>query len=203
MRTKIAVITVIAAAWQTMACESSGVPVSENGNALQTRQLMYAFRATWPTRDTTQTALRAHRIAEIASGASLSANSFMDAIRSASRTHRTFAPLPGLRVAYSAEQDDLRVDVSSVSGDDSPGPDVGKQAARAKFDETVRVLARDGLINDADYDLTNLDVGYRKAGSAPAGETAVSYVTSYIFTALRQVNGIPFANAGVRVGVHR
>jgi hypothetical protein len=107
-----------------------------------------------------------------------------------------------LRVKYYPQFNDLRLSNDRLRSV-ADGPDVGQEAAKKQFLAVLDQLGQTGVIRNGDYDLATVKVSTTKFGSAPAGETATPVVIEYVFTLLRNINGIPLANAGVRISVHR
>jgi hypothetical protein len=189
-------------------CQTSDVKEqSVTTPAALSSSALTSFEATWPSRTAQEVAGRSQTVAQILRGRSVgSAQAFADAVAKsayAGTPEWLSEPESGLMVLYHPKQDDLRVEDLTVSTDVSAGEDVGDAAARATFDLTLDSLGSEGVLDLAHFDRTKVDLAYARAGSAPMGQMAKEYVTAYIFTALRYVNGIPFANAGIRVAVHR
>ena len=161
------------------------------------------FEASWPRRDEPDVSDRAHRVAQVITGQALAAELFSTWDKSPSGSYWTSAPAPGVIASYHPNQDDMRVEDVALTTDASDGVDVGEKAARQVFTNTVAQLVAEKFVASADFDFANVDLAYAKVGSAPSGEVATPRVMLYIFTALRQINGISFLNAGMRVAVHR
>jgi hypothetical protein len=73
------------------------------------------------------------------------------------------------------------------------------------FGTAVQALGDAGLIAPEYYDLERpvLVLDQQGSGSTEPGAPVITETIQYRYMALRLVNGVPFANAGVRVAVHR
>jgi hypothetical protein len=82
-------------------------------------------------------------------------------------------------------------------------PELSEQKAQGIAHAAFGALAAAGLVNARNLADLGPEVALTKVGIAAPGEMAKEYVTEYAFTWLQHLNGIPFANAGVRIVVDR
>ncbi|HEX4406957.1 MAG TPA: hypothetical protein VH560_19095 [Polyangia bacterium] len=108
-----------------------------------------------------------------------------------------------LHVEYYPQFDDLRVNNLDVEDQLNPSADVGEAGARAVLSSVVAKLASANIIAASQYDTSTAELGYTKHMEGVSTETVVPQVLQYRFTLRRRINGIDFANAGMRVVVHR
>ena len=107
-----------------------------------------------------------------------------------------------LHFTYHVKSDDLRVEDVGLLEQISPG-EIDEATARSLMKEAVGRLVAAGLVRAEDYDPTGASLAWRRIGEGRKDENVVDKILEYRFSLLRQINGVPFANAGIRVGVHR
>ncbi|HEX9942129.1 MAG TPA: hypothetical protein VGG03_08940 [Thermoanaerobaculia bacterium] len=167
------------------------------------------FEARWPKRLPAEVATRAHAVAQVLlERKDLSLNSFMAAAKRHAKAAQAWgehpsAAVPYLHVEYDPRYDDLRLANTDLADELPFAPAIGEAAARERFEDCFERLAAAGIVKAEQFDLAKVDVGYTKFGMARGDLEAVPEITEYRFGLLRQVNGIDFANAGVRISVHR
>ena len=81
--------------------------------------------------------------------------------------------------------------------------EVDEATARDLMKDAVGRLVAAGVVRAQDYDPAGASLAWRKVGGGRMDESVVDKILEYRFTLLRQINGVPFVNAGIRVGVHR
>ena len=107
-----------------------------------------------------------------------------------------------LYFTYHVKTDDLRVEDAGLIEEISP-TEIDETTARGLMRDAVGRLVAAGLIRAEDFDPAGASLAWRKVGAGRRDESVVDKILEYRFSLLRQINGIPFANAGIRVGVHR
>lgn len=107
-----------------------------------------------------------------------------------------------LRFSYHVRSDDLRLEDAESLGEVGL-TEIDETTARGIMRGAVGRLVAAGLVRAEDFDPASASLAWRKVTGGGGDESAVDKILEYRFTLLRQINGIPFANAGIRVGVHR
>ena len=147
-------------------------------------------------------------VAEVLSGAKLQAAPEVKPAPRARGEHRrlrvTVPEGPPLRIRYLPETDELRALNVEVAADTRPAKDVGQPAAVDLARRAVRQLAAAGVVDARHFDLATPDVAstWVGEGSVDGRVREVRRRVEYRVTWRRRLNGIDFANAGVRVAVH-
>lgn len=147
-------------------------------------------------------------VAEVLSGAKLQAAPEVKPAPRARGEHRrlrvTVPEGPPLRIRYLPETDELRALNIEVAADTRPAKDVGQPAAVDLARRAVRQLAAAGVVDARHFDLATPDVAstWVGEGSVDGRVREVRRRVEYRVTWRRRLNGIDFANAGVRVAVH-
>lgn len=188
--------------------------------ALTSGRTVARLRASYPRRSASEVGTRMHAVANLvlAGRGTPDIGVFRQAATNAAAEHRDVwhldgsnTPLGNLSVAYHPKFDNLVVQDESLlaalpaldSAGAVPDPDVGEVAARNLAVKTIAQLASGGLLNSEDFDPATAETGHRKVAGGRSDETVVERILEYRFTFMRRINGIPFANAGLRIGVHR
>jgi hypothetical protein len=111
------------------------------------------------------------------------------------------APILG---QYRHGPSELVLDNRKLQKDSRSEPDVGPTAAQARFVEAVQRLADTSVIDETRYDVSNA-ISSRTVVGVGSSDTddPQERVVSYDFLVRETLNGIPFVNAGLRIGVHR
>jgi hypothetical protein len=195
------------------ACGQSHSPSKESVDdaAEPATEAAYAsFETYWQTRSVAETAERAHAVAEILANHSLPTAPFLEAAEKHSGEAGAWVSmnLENINVTYYPEQDDLRVsnpDLRKETEQDATDQELEPEAARDVFLSTVGSLVDRRLIDARQYDTSKVKVATTvfSAGEVGVSQPAKEVVTEHNFTLMRQLNGIDFANAGVKVAVRR
>lgn len=166
------------------------------------------FEAQWPQRSAAEVAERLRQVTNALLGRSdVAATEFADVAAAHDQqktrwSERHQVGTAALHIEYYPQFDDLRVENDDVNGDMNPSKDVGEAASRATLAKTVAALASAGLLQPEHFDVGHAELGYTKHMEAAANETPVQKIAQYRYTVRRQINGIDFAQAGLRVVVH-
>lgn len=117
------------------------------------------------------------------------------------------APLasePQLHIKYHARFNDLRVSNRRLQ-EIVDGPDVGEGRAWQRFITAFDTLVQSDLIQAKHYDLGTTKKSFTRfaIGKSEQQNEEKSTVTEYVFTVLRNLNGVRVANAGIRIAIHR
>lgn len=178
---------------------------------------MYAFDAQRPQRSEAALAQRIHGVASLVAGRTdLALESFGrwvgEGLAKAAATERQqrrwvgapLAEVPELLVAYNGDVDELTValdkkNVRQLIELPEMQESRAKDLAAGMFDR----MAGSGLIDSRHYARESPSVAATRVGMMPPGGAMKEYVTEHAFTWQRTLNGIPFANAGVRITVDR
>ncbi len=118
---------------------------------------------------------------------------------------RWYSPLttdPGVVVSHDSEHDDLWV-LNEGAQVSAASPDIGLGQARRIFEDVVASLGAAGALVTAHFDLSKVDVAFTQRGSGQGDQVTPAVTTEYRFTAMRQLDGVDMANAGLRVVVDR
>jgi hypothetical protein len=203
---------------------SGGSAIVENpaklGHKLRTQELLAAFEAHWPERGFQEAKERARTAARILldlpehepvelEPVELDDTSNLEPDGTIPQPPLFFRAGPEVDIVYYQEFDDLRV-TNSVLQDDVTGdadvPDKDEYVAhraRRAFEECFDRLAKAGLIDGKHFDLNKTRVSHTQFAAAPQGMDGHVLTTEFVFSLLRKINGIDFANAGLKVAVHR
>lgn len=119
------------------------------------------------------------------------------------RTQRPFADMPELVVKNVPDYDEIRMmNTAVLSQRDVGNPDMGEVAAKAKMQQVFNELVQASLIDAKGYDLASAGVGYLRELLGDQKVVVYRRVNTYGFKLMRNVNGIPVANAGLLIGIH-
>jgi hypothetical protein len=182
-------------------CENEE-PTQQAGSTLVAAPALAAFEARWRVRSAGEVQQRSRLLAEILLGRPMEAAALTGLRATGAQTWSQAKVGNDLLVGHFPKADDLRVSNALLAAV-VDGPDIGEAEARKAFDAAYAKMVSSGLVNVAHFDTRKVSVTHTRFGIAPAGQQAVPRVTEYIFSMLRQINGIDFANAGVRIAVHR
>lgn len=165
-----------------------------------------AFELRWPERTAAVVARRAAAVAETLLDRQISRSELQQALSAADELDTgwiaPFAAAPELRLRYLPGVDEIRLLNMAVIDDREPTRDIGEAAAVEIARVTLARLAEQDVVQVDDY-ATDFEVSYRQVGGGRKdGSETWSRVLEYRVTFLRQINGIPLANAGARVSVH-
>lgn len=168
-----------------------------------------AFEVSWPRPSARDVAKRARGIAEVMLGERLAEGALVSEL--------TAATAPG-RLLFSAALGRAGVDLQGeyrhgademvLSNDqlaqDSSGPDIGELAAQARCDQALQRLADAGVLERDLFDVGSALVSKTLEGTGSSDTSGQQErVLSYDFLVRQKLNGLPFANAGVRISIHR
>lgn len=110
---------------------------------------------------------------------------------------------PRILVKILPDYDEVRI-IDLTLADRIDGDDIGEKAAVIRATGVLRQLHEQKLLDGRQYDLERYQVGYHLLGEGSLdGRIKRQHTAEYRVTFLAQVDGIPLANAGVRVAVHR
>jgi hypothetical protein len=195
------------------ACGQSHSPSNESVDdaAAPATETSYAsFETYWQTRSVAERAERAHAVAEILADRSLPTAPFLKAAEKHSGEAGAWVSmdLENINVTYYPEQDDLRVsnpELRKETEQDATDQELKPEVAREVFLSTVGSLVDRRLIDARHYDTTKVKAATTvfSVGEVGVSQPVKEVVTEHNFTLMRQVNGIDFANAGVKVAVRR
>ena len=111
--------------------------------------------------------------------------------------------MPDLVVKSLPDYDEIRVfNATTLSRMDDGKPDIGVVAARAKMQQVFSELAQANLIDAKGYDVATAGTGHIREGLMTQKAVVYERVKMYGFTLMRNINGIPVANAGLLIGIH-
>jgi hypothetical protein len=121
----------------------------------------------------------------------------------AGRVHLRMADAPALEAIYLPEFNELRVTDQELAQAIAPDRAIDREDAVDRARQVFKKLAERGLVDASDFDWDRIDTAYTWAGAGPVGSTETGKrLVDYRFTLRRQINGIEFANAGVRIVIH-
>jgi hypothetical protein len=110
---------------------------------------------------------------------------------------------PALWLRYIPETDELRALNRDVLTDVRPDQDIGEAAAVELAQAAVRQLAQAGLVDERHFDLKRPEIASAWAGEGSTdGRVSRKRRIEYRVTWRRHINGLDFANAGLRVAIH-
>jgi hypothetical protein len=167
-----------------------------------------AFVLTLPQRTPEDAAARAGAVAGVLTGRRIERPSLAPLEAELKRGPRSasarLADAPRVTVGHHPRVDAVWAIDEDVAHDVATPTDVGVEAAAVTFRRTVADLDRAQVVDSATLDVAGTRVSHIVQGSGRSGGAApVERVKEYVFFAPRTINGIPIANAGVRVSVHR
>jgi hypothetical protein len=108
-----------------------------------------------------------------------------------------------LRMRYIPETDELRALNREVMADGHPEKDIGQAAALEVAQRAFRQLAAARVVDERHFDLKQAEIASTWVGEGTTdGRVNRKRLVEYRVTWRRRLNGIDFANAGLRVAVH-
>ena len=181
--------------------------VGDTRAALEAEQFG-VFEAFWPKSASDDVGRRAHGVAEVMLGTSLPEEPFLASASRALVNGDTWiaAVTDEVTVTYHGSFNDLRVSLPSQrldSEEDLVRPALPDDVARRRFEQTFAALQERGLIEGRQFDLNVVRAANTRLTVGDAEGNRSSAVVEHNFTAMRQINGVEFANAGVKVAVRR
>lgn len=183
-------------------------PTESQASALQGQVAL--FRASWPVRSRADVRLRVRALSIAMMGVAPADADIDQALAPIDQqknvSARLTTSLGEITLRYKTRFDDLRIARPDVDNDRVTPGDVGEAAAQNTFVAAANSLQSQGILNLAAYDVQNADRSQTRSGEgaiSPNNAALSNFVESYDFNALRVIRGIRFANAGLRVRVHR
>jgi len=189
-----------------LSCNTGEKPASRTSSLVSTT--LASFEVATPARAVENAGSRALAVAKVLLGRDdLPAAPFLSAFQNNSGEtapwQASLEEIGRVGIWYQAESDDLRLFNFDVMEDIAASNDIGEAAARQEMVAMFAKMAAAGVINGADFDTSKARLGFAKFGIASGGTAANEIVTEYRYSLLRQINGIDFANAGLRIAIHR
>jgi hypothetical protein len=158
---------------------------------------LHGYKLYWPKRAPAEALTRAQTVAQLLAGKELR----VDASRG-SLGERWAAPFHDetVHARYVPAYDDLRVRMVDATSQQR-GEDIGEARARTLAVQLLDELHANGVVNKHDFDLSSAQAAHAHAATGGADGEEENWITEYRFRAMRSLNGIPVANAGIVIGI--
>ena len=195
-----------------------GTPVAHGQSASSSEASSYgAFEASWPRRSESEVSARIYALSKILLGRDPVKAEVDDFVHSRASSPailpKSGTPMPwqgnpvssagNLVTTYHPDFDDLRVSVSLPLAETLSSVDVGETSARKIAAEAFERVLSEAAVDRRGFDFGGAEVSFTRVGfTAPEGQMR-EIISEYTYSVQRRINGVPLANAGIRVTVHR
>jgi hypothetical protein len=194
---------------------------AELGHELRTQKLLAAFEAHWPKRDLQDAKERAQKVTKILLDLPEDESLKLEPLEDDETSTLLLRAGPEISIVYYLDFDDLRVTnpllQDDVTSDAAISDEYAADRAFREFERCFDRLVKAELIDRRSFDLNKTRTSRTEFGAVPQGITLQGttrnvlkerkrgsvLTTEFVFSLLRQLNGIDFANAGLKVAIHR